>query len=617
MATALCTPSAQCFKQQRSSKRRVGCRVQCAAMPQSLREAAGAALLSAAAAATLLLPAAPVLAVSGGGGAATSYAFQDLSGQDLRKNRYTKADLRGTKMRGANLEGVTLFGALATGADFTGANLRNADLELVEFEGADLSDAVLEGAMLTNAQFSRIKSIQGADFTDALIRKDVQQMLCKIADGVNSSTGVSTQDQLWLDQLITESELKYDENTRGVWDMVQDGRKRLEDTDEQIQEMKSDVNMPAWAFKLIAWTRRLTAQEVEENVKRHAALTSKRAEFMAGLQRLEQELQKDLQTSPPELKKRFDASSAAELIAAVGWSWAIEEESGPEVLQQKMKDAVDKTTGPAFTLSTAVTSSVISAWLVGWIGSWWGVNAYHLLQLPEEWGSVQAALPAWVAWTAPYLGATLGAYYVAPNLFKTAVRPITSDQQRFFQRIPLAGCAGAALAVAFCQCLIYQGLWQEAFSGWLGGSRDPFEIIDADLMADSLQSSMGTLVGSPKLPFFLVVPGAAVMTGLLEAGYYWSAMALRNTQVIVLDGEQLLDNQWQSGPFGKIEPGALSAEELPLVALRIALSGSYLTLEALLTGTLWTSVGTSAVGILAAMLLLRQSGGGSGGKAKA
>lgn len=56
----------------------------------------------------------------------------------------------------------------------------------------------------------------------------------------------------------------------------------------------------------------------------------------------------------------------------------------------------------------------------------------------------------------PSLCCTPGAYYVAPNLFKTAARPITSDQQRFFQQIPLAGCAGAALAIAFCQCLIYQ-----------------------------------------------------------------------------------------------------------------------------------------------------------------
>ncbi len=73
---------------------------------------------------------------------------------------------------------------------------------------------------------------------------------------------------------------------------------------------------------------------------------------------------------------------------------------------------------------------------------------------------------------------------------------------------------------------------------------------------------------------------------------------------------------WESGPFGTVgtvEPGALSAEELPPVALRIFLSSSFLTLEALLTGTLWTSVGTSAMGILAAVLLLRQGGGGSGG----
>ena len=34
---------------------------------------------------------------------------------------------------------------------------------------------------LTNAQVARIKSIKGADFTDALIRRDVQKSLCKIA----------------------------------------------------------------------------------------------------------------------------------------------------------------------------------------------------------------------------------------------------------------------------------------------------------------------------------------------------------------------------------------------------------------------------------------------------
>ena len=34
-----------------------------------------------------------------GAGSGNSLAFQDLSGQDLRKNKYTKADLRGVNMR--------------------------------------------------------------------------------------------------------------------------------------------------------------------------------------------------------------------------------------------------------------------------------------------------------------------------------------------------------------------------------------------------------------------------------------------------------------------------------------------------------------------------------------
>lgn len=49
---------------------------------------------------------------------------------------------------------------------------------------------------LTNAQFSRIKSIEGADFTDALLRKDVQMNLCKIAKGTNPTTGVDTRESL-------------------------------------------------------------------------------------------------------------------------------------------------------------------------------------------------------------------------------------------------------------------------------------------------------------------------------------------------------------------------------------------------------------------------------------
>ena len=51
-------------------------------------------------------------------------------------------------------------------------------------------------AQLTNAQFKRVKTIAGADFTDALIRKDVAKDLCKIASGINPTTGVPTRESL-------------------------------------------------------------------------------------------------------------------------------------------------------------------------------------------------------------------------------------------------------------------------------------------------------------------------------------------------------------------------------------------------------------------------------------
>ncbi len=69
-------------------------------------------------------------------------------------------------------------------------------METINLEGADLSDAILEGAMLSNAQFRLVKSIKGADFTDALVRKDVAASLCKIASGTNPTTGVDTRESL-------------------------------------------------------------------------------------------------------------------------------------------------------------------------------------------------------------------------------------------------------------------------------------------------------------------------------------------------------------------------------------------------------------------------------------
>jgi hypothetical protein len=167
---------------------------------------------------------------------------------------------------------------------------------------------------------------------------------------------------------------------------------------------------------------------------------------------------------------------------------------------------------------------------------------------------------------------------------------VATDQQHFYRKIPGLGLAAAAIIVAYCQCLVYQvcvplrvralglavhqhllvsicwsasarstslvaqsgttpltlapaplfaclparvqGLWQDVFSGWLGGSRDAALLTDPVALEDSLRSSMGTLVASPRLPAFLVAPSAAALTGLLEGAYFWVAISLRDQTAV-------------------------------------------------------------------------------------
>lgn len=154
------------------------------------------AVAATATAITLLLIGAPHAdAVSGGGGISTPLSGQDFSGQDLRKRAYTKAVLRKTNFAGANLTGVSFFSSLAEGANFRGANMALADLESGNFEGADFTNAVLAGAFVNNAQLQGA-TITGTDWSDVVLRKDMQKYLCSIADGTNPVTGVDTRESL-------------------------------------------------------------------------------------------------------------------------------------------------------------------------------------------------------------------------------------------------------------------------------------------------------------------------------------------------------------------------------------------------------------------------------------
>jgi len=58
------------------------------------------------------------------------------------------------------------------------------------------TNAVLEGAFATNSKFQGA-IVEGADFTDVIMRPDTEAYLCEIASGTNPVTGRNTHDTLF------------------------------------------------------------------------------------------------------------------------------------------------------------------------------------------------------------------------------------------------------------------------------------------------------------------------------------------------------------------------------------------------------------------------------------
>ena len=117
----------------------------------------------------------------------------DYSGRDLTAEFYTKGSLKRAKFSGSNLAGVTLFGADLTDADFTGADLTNANLGQCNRTGTIFKDANLSGAIVSGANMDELGDIDGSDWTDVIVRKDVNDKMCaKNPQGVNAVTGNPT-----------------------------------------------------------------------------------------------------------------------------------------------------------------------------------------------------------------------------------------------------------------------------------------------------------------------------------------------------------------------------------------------------------------------------------------
>jgi uncharacterized protein YjbI with pentapeptide repeats len=129
-----------------------------------------------------------------------NYSNADLKGQSFAGEKLIGGVFLAAEMRETNFSNTDLTGAIFTKgtllrANFHGSNLTNALLDQATLDEADLSDAILVGATMTRTRFFGA-GIKGADFTDAIIDRSQIRVLCEVAIGTNSRTGVNTKESL-------------------------------------------------------------------------------------------------------------------------------------------------------------------------------------------------------------------------------------------------------------------------------------------------------------------------------------------------------------------------------------------------------------------------------------
>jgi uncharacterized protein YjbI with pentapeptide repeats len=120
---------------------------------------------------------------------------RDFSNQDLRRSNFTSADCRDCNFKNSKLVGAYFIKTVVARANFENADLSDTLMDRAVINEANLRNAVLQRAVFTRSDLGGA-DIFGADFTNALVDRTQQLAMCKYADGVNPTTGVSTRASL-------------------------------------------------------------------------------------------------------------------------------------------------------------------------------------------------------------------------------------------------------------------------------------------------------------------------------------------------------------------------------------------------------------------------------------
>jgi len=143
----------------------------------------------------LLVPPAAMADFSGIDYTLTNQNGADFHGQDLANTSFAGVAGRGANFSGTNLQGAILTQAAFPEADFSGADLTGVLMDKVDFAGADFSGANLSGVIASGSNFAGA-TVTNADFSDALIDRNDQRLLCRDAEGTHPITGVDTRASL-------------------------------------------------------------------------------------------------------------------------------------------------------------------------------------------------------------------------------------------------------------------------------------------------------------------------------------------------------------------------------------------------------------------------------------